>query len=161
MRIAISEFAPGNEIVREKKIYTPIGLAGFRPVGKSPEPVHALGPVIPVGLCDIESYEGISQKLSRASTPKLATPMHWDQEHATGGMRVRGTHHQIWQVNDNRGDGFALAQSTQPAGGWLAEDLAPTGWTQGTAIPHVIGAMITTDVLVCEPSMRRTTGSAI
>jgi hypothetical protein len=110
---------------------------------------------------DIESYEGISQKLSRASTPKLATPKHWDQEHATGGMRVRGTHHQIWQVNDNRGDGFALAQSTQPAGGWLAEDLAPTGWTQGTAIPHVIGAMITTDVLVCEPSMRRTTGSAI
>jgi Lhr-like helicase len=195
MRIAISEFAPGNEIVREKRIYTPIGVAGFRPVGTHPEPVEALGPVVPVGLCDVckgidpnagsscphcgasapdymiaplsrpagfrtswssfdvEPYEGISQKLSRASTPKLATPKDWETEHSTGGMRVRGTHHQIWQVNDNGGNGFALAQSTNAAGGWLVEELAPPGWTQGAAIPHVIGAMITTDVLVCEPEL--------
>ena len=194
MRIAISEFAPGNEIVREKKIYTPIGLAGFRPIGKQPEPMNALGPVVPVGLCetckgidpdagdgcphcgekgpeyriaplsrpsgfrtswstyDIEPYEGVSQKLSRASTPKLATPKHWDSTHTTGGMLVRGTHHQIWQVNDNGGNGFALAQSSNAAGGWLVDELAPAGWTQGQPLEHVIGAMITTDVLVCEPA---------
>ncbi len=64
---------------------------------------------------------------------------------------VRGTHHQIWQVNDNGGDGFPLAPSTNVGGGWLVEGIAPAGWTQGTPIPHVIGAMITTDVLVCEP----------
>lgn len=193
MRIAISEFAPGNEMVREKKVYTPVGLAGFRPVGKEPEPVNALGPVIPVGLCeickgidpdasgscphcgasapdytvaplsrpagfrtswssyDIQPYEGISQKLSRASTPKLATPQTWEEQHTCGGMVVRGTHHQIWQVNDNGGDGFPLAQSTNVGGGWLVEGIAPPGWTQGTPVPYVIGAMITTDVLVCEP----------
>lgn len=193
MRIAISEFAPGNEIVREKKVYTPIGLAGFRPVGSKPEPVDALGPVVPVGLCevckgidpdatgtcphcgagdpsysiaplsrpagfrtswssyDVQPYEGIRQKLSRASTPKLATPQTWDQQHVCGGMVVRGAHHQIWQVNDNRGDGFSLAPSTNAEGGWLVDGLAPEGWTSGAPIPHVIGAMITTDLLVCEP----------
>jgi ATP-dependent helicase YprA (DUF1998 family) len=193
MRIAISEFAPGNEIVREKKVYTPIGVAGFRPVGREPEPVPALGPVVDVGLCeickgidpdagdscphcgagdpdytimalsrpagfrtawsgyDVQPYEGISQKLSRASTPKLATPQSWEIEHSCDGMVVRGTHHQIWQVNDNGGGGFALAQSTNAGGGWLVEDLAPAGWTQGVAAPHVIGAMFTTDVMVCEP----------
>lgn len=202
MRIAISEFAPGNEIVREKKVYTPIGLAGFRPVGRDPQPVPALGPVIPVGLCetckgidpaadgqcphcgsrgpdytiaplsrpagfrtswssyDIQPYEGISQKLSRASTPKLATPPAWDDTHECRGMIVRGAHHQIWQVNDNGGDGFALAESTNADGGWLAEGLAPAGWTQGPAVPHVIGAMFTTDVLVCEPQHEAAGGYA-
>jgi hypothetical protein len=193
MRIAISEFAPGNEIVREKKTHTPIGLAGFRPVGNQPEPVDALGSVTSVGLCevckgidpdagrtcplcgaggpeyqtlplsrpagfrtswstyDVQPYEGVSQKLSRASTPKLATPQSWEETHKQAGLVVRGAHHQIWQVNDNGGGGFELGQSTNLGGGWLAEGVAPQGWTQGSPEAHVIGAMITTDLLVCEP----------
>jgi hypothetical protein len=52
-RIAISDFAPGNEIVREKLVYTAVGLAAFRPQGSRPVAVNPLGPVTRVGICDI------------------------------------------------------------------------------------------------------------
>jgi hypothetical protein len=51
--IAISDFAPGNEVVREKLVYTVVGLAAFGPRGNIPVPIAPLGPVTPVGICDI------------------------------------------------------------------------------------------------------------
>jgi hypothetical protein len=198
LRLAISEFAPGNEIVREKMVLTPVGLAAFRPTGARPLSVPALGPVTPVGLCEIcgaidptpgqacrecgahapdfrieqlsrpagfrtswspadrEPYEGVSQRLSRASTPKLATAgVHWDRDHETHGLRVRGAHTQIWQVNDNGGRGFDLAPSNHPNGGYLVPDLVAPGWTAGPAVPYVLGAMYTTDVLVAGPTVEQ------
>ena len=197
MRLAISEFAPGNEIVRDKLIYTPVGLAGFAPTGRQPQVIPALGATMDVGLCDtckaidphpaptqitcpncgaaapdyrshrvsrpagfrtswstfdLEPYEGVTQRLSRASTPKLATPPAWQQHHNTGGLTVHsGSGVQIWAVNDNGGQGFELAPGTQPAHGWLAVDLVPPAWTQGQGTPHVLGAMWTTDALVASP----------
>ena len=199
LRIAISEFAPGNEIVREKMVLTPVGLAAFRPTGGPPQVMPALGPTGPVGLCDIcgaidpnpadacrecgaippdfrieqlsrpagfrtswsntdrEPYEGVSQKLSRASSPKLATAgVAWDQQHQSSGLEVSGAHTQIWQVNDNGGNGFALAPSNQIGGGMLVPDLVAPGWTSGTPTPHVLGAMYTTDVLVARPLVEQT-----
>ena len=195
LRLAISEFAPGNEIVREKMVLTPVGLAGFRPTGATPLSVSALGPVTPVGLCEVcgaldpapaqacaecgaqapdfrieqlsrpagfrtswspadrEPYEGVSQRLSRASTPKLATAgVHWDREHTTGGLHVRGAHTQIWQINDNGRRGFDLAPSNHANGGYLVPNLVAPGWTTGAPVPHVLGAMYTTDVLVAAPT---------
>jgi ATP-dependent helicase YprA (DUF1998 family) len=199
LRIAISEFAPGNEIVREKMVLTPLGLAAFRPTGGRPQAMPALGPTGAVGLCDTcgaidpnpgtacrecqatlpdfrieqlsrpagfrtswsamdrEPYEGVSQKLSRASSPKLATAgVSWDQQHHTAGLEVRGAHTQIWQVNDNGGSGFPLAPSNQIGGGMLVPDLVPPGWTGGGATPFVLGAMYTTDVLVARPLVEQT-----
>ena len=52
-RIAISDFAPGNEIVREKLVYTAVGLAAFRPQGSVAVPIPPLGPVTRVGICEI------------------------------------------------------------------------------------------------------------
>ena len=201
LRLAISEFAPGNEIVREKMVLTPVGLAGFRPTGASPRSVPALGRVTPVGLCEVcgaidptpgqacaecgaqapefrieqlsrpagfrtswspgdrEPYEGVSQRLSRASTPKLATAgVQWDREHTTGGLDVRGAHTQIWQINDNGGRGFELAPSNHANGGYLVPDLVAPGWTAGPPVPHVLGAMYTTDVLVASPALQQDSG---
>ena len=199
LRLAISEFAPGNEIVREKMVLTPVGLAGFRPTGATPLSVPALGPVIPVGLCEVcgaidpapgqacaecraqapdfrieqlsrpggfrtswsvadrEPYEGVSQRLSRASTPKLATAgVRWDREHRTGGLHVRGAHTQIWQVNDNGRNGFSLAPSNHANGGMLDPNLVAPGWTSGPPTTYVLGAMFTTDVLVAGPDQQQT-----
>lgn len=51
-RIAISEFAPGNEVVYEKLLYQVVGLAAFRPQGSRAVPINALGPTGQVGICD-------------------------------------------------------------------------------------------------------------
>ena len=53
MRIAISEFAPGNEVVREKLVYTVVGLAGFRPPGTGRARRRRWAPIGRVGLCEI------------------------------------------------------------------------------------------------------------
>ncbi len=52
-RVAISEFAPGNQIVREKYVYRPVGFAGFRPTATVPAPVNGIGPSQLVGLCEV------------------------------------------------------------------------------------------------------------
>jgi Lhr-like helicase len=52
LRLAISEYAPGNEVVREKLVHTSIGLAGFTPTGFRPEPLPPLGVETDMGICD-------------------------------------------------------------------------------------------------------------
>ena len=195
-RIAISEFAPGNEVVREKLVYTVAGLAAFRPAGNTPIVVPPLGPVTQVGLCEIckaitpdpqpgqttcpicrqtggyqirplarpqgfrslwtideaEPYEAAAQKVSRSSTPKLATPdAWWDLRHQTGGLDVRSGHTQLWTVNDAGGNLFTLAPSTRPDGGLLVPDLAPGMANVTAAQSYALGAMWTTDALVARP----------
>ena len=69
MRLAISEFAPGNEIVRDKLVYTPVGLAGFTPTGRQPQVTPALGPTRDVGLCD--TCQAINDRPGAAHLPEL------------------------------------------------------------------------------------------
>lgn len=54
LRIAVSEFAPGNEIVVDKFVYRSVGLVGFVPrPNQRPRPQHdPLGRTMRVGLCD-------------------------------------------------------------------------------------------------------------
>jgi DEAD/DEAH box helicase domain-containing protein len=50
--IAISQFAPGSEIVKEGVVYTAIGVVDYQRQGTMAVQIpNPLGPVIPVGLC--------------------------------------------------------------------------------------------------------------
>ena len=50
--IAISQFAPESETVKDGLIHTAIGVVNYRPQGNSPVQVAGpLGPALPVGLC--------------------------------------------------------------------------------------------------------------
>jgi ATP-dependent helicase YprA (DUF1998 family) len=50
--IAIAQFAPGSETVRDGHVYTANGIAAFEPWGYRPRPVDdPLGPEATVGLC--------------------------------------------------------------------------------------------------------------
>lgn len=197
-RMAIHEFAPGNEIVREKMVYTPVGFAGFRPTAHRPAYVNGLGPTHEVGLCDVcktiepevqpnqntcpncgalepdwqiqllcrpsgyrtswlprdrEPYEGVTQRLSRASTPRLATPARWQiGPHLADGLQIFAGHTRIWAINDYGGQGFRLAPGNGPDDGWLAAGIAPAALVQGNGNPYVLGAVWTTDALVAEPA---------
>jgi Lhr-like helicase len=55
LRIAISEFAPGNEVVIDKFVYRSVGVVGFQPMGtRRPKGLEEpLGRTMRVGLCDV------------------------------------------------------------------------------------------------------------
>jgi Lhr-like helicase len=55
LRIAISEFAPGNEIVLDKLVYRSVGVVGFQPMGtRMPKGLEQpFGRTALVGLCDV------------------------------------------------------------------------------------------------------------
>jgi ATP-dependent helicase YprA (DUF1998 family) len=55
LRIAISEFAPGNEVVVDKFVYRSVGVVGFQPMGhRQPKGLEEpLGRAMKVGLCDV------------------------------------------------------------------------------------------------------------
>lgn len=55
LRIAISEFAPGNEVVIDKFVYRSVGVVGFQPLGtRRPKGLaEPLGRTLRVGLCDV------------------------------------------------------------------------------------------------------------
>jgi Lhr-like helicase len=55
LRIAISEFAPGNEVVIDKFVYRAVGVVGFQPMGtRQPKGLEEpLGRTMRVGLCDV------------------------------------------------------------------------------------------------------------
>jgi len=190
MRLGISEYAPGNEIVREKLVHTSVGLVGFRPTGFRPEPLPPLGAESDMGICadcqgidpeasgicpdcgsanqrverlsrpagfrtswsirDREPYEGAVERLSRSSSPKLATPAQWDDVHDTRGLHVEGGHTPIWQINDRGGYGFNLAPANRYGGGVVDPDLAPN-YAGGPAQQYILGARYATDVLVARP----------
>jgi ATP-dependent helicase YprA (DUF1998 family) len=204
LRIAVSEFAPGNEIVYEKMIHTGIGLLGARPGPNNTSiEIDALGAVTTIGLCDLckgidpdpsgpaacphcagqvpdfqlhqlsrpngfrtalnrrylEPYEGVSQRVTRASTPRITLP-DIPAKHETSGFQVRSDSTQLYTVNDGGGRGFrfAPANSPFPYSGYLSGDHAPAGWNVPQGSPYVIGAMYTTDVLALRPKQLQVNG---
>lgn len=52
LELAVSQFAPGAETVKERAIHTAIGVAHYQPRGNRPvEDPHPLGPAVHIGLC--------------------------------------------------------------------------------------------------------------
>ena len=99
---------------------------------------------------DREPYEGSVERLSRSSSPKLATPARWDEEHFTAGLHVQGAHTPIWQINDRSGSGFNLAPANRTGGGVIDPELAPN-YVGGPPQRYILGARYATDVLVARP----------
>lgn len=203
LRLAVSEFAIGNEIVLDKLVYTVVGLAGFRPMGgRQPEPLDGRGPTVSVGLCetcktidlhvdaanpvcsecgerdpqhyrvqrmarptgfrtswfhDAEPYEGVTQRLSRASSPKLVTPS-LGNRHVTGGFRVASGNSEIYSVNDRGGAGFELAAANEPGEGWLDPVTMSSKVRAGSEQHLVLGAMWKTDTVVAQPAHKQHDG---
>jgi ATP-dependent helicase YprA (DUF1998 family) len=203
LRVAVSEFAIGNEIVLDKLVYTVVGLAGFRPMGsRQPEPLDGRGPTVSVGLCetcktidlhpdpmnpvcsecrerdpqhyriqlmarptgfrtswfhDAEPYEGVTQRLSRASSPKLVTPS-LGNRHVTGGLRVASGNSEIYSVNDRGGAGFELAAANEPGEGWLDPVTMSSKVRSGSEQQLVLGAMWKTDTVVAQPAHKQHDG---
>lgn len=52
--IAISQFAPGSETVKDKAVYTAVGLVNYMPspIGGPPETGDPFGEPVPIGMCD-------------------------------------------------------------------------------------------------------------
>ena len=207
-RLAISEFAPGNQIVREKYVYTPVGFAAFTPTGNVPAPVASpLGPVQRVGLCEVcktitpeapedltacpncqtageefslqmlcrpagyrttwdvrdrDVYEGVTQRLSRATVPKVVPAENWAEgrERTVGGLRVQWGNTRLWAVNDNGGRGFELQPGATPDDGWYVVGVAPAARAPGPGVPHVLGAVWSTDALIAGPAAERHHGQS-
>jgi len=198
--LAVSEFAPGNEIVVDKKVYRSTGFVDFKPgfagvqVGDDP-----FGQMTDVGLCDLcknideepsdqcgtcqasaadghyrvvplskprgfratwesrpQPFEGGTDRLSRASTPRVAVNASAMLVSEVEGFRIRGGPTRLYTVNDNHGALFTLT----------SQDSAFFGWTvpgrfsdeQNEAKSVAIGARVATDVLLIEPVSERVNG---
>jgi Lhr-like helicase len=202
LAVAISEFAPENEVVYEKRVHRAIGLAEFTPAGGiAPPPADdPRGPRSTVGLCQLckgidvdiaptatacttcggtgenyrvhelvrplgfrtawtadetEVYEGTSQRVSRASTPKITFPQ-MAPAHTRMGFEARTAPTRLWSVNDAGGRAFELAEATFDDGGWvLADGPVPT---RGQSQTYALGAVIWTDVLCLRPERTAANG---
>ncbi|MEZ5080349.1 MAG: DEAD/DEAH box helicase [Thermoleophilia bacterium] len=51
LRMAISSFAPGAEVVRDKYLHRCIGFSAYRMRGRRPEPINPLGDALSVAVC--------------------------------------------------------------------------------------------------------------
>ena len=68
--IAISQFAPGSETVKDGLIHTAVGVVDYRPQGDRPaEAANPLGPSIDVGVCSA------CQAVDSAHSPSASCPV--------------------------------------------------------------------------------------
>ena len=59
LSMAVSQFAPMSEVVRDGSVYPVVGIAAFKPVGQKPQPVpDPLGNESPLAICRACSYLG-------------------------------------------------------------------------------------------------------
>src|SRR5579875_991714 len=192
LRIAVSEFAPGNEVVLDKHVYRAAGCVAYRPhsSGRPQALPDPLGEVREVGLCDVcrsveeqpgdrcrncdadggdfrrvqlttpagfrtdwtggRPYEGSTDRLSRASVPRLTFPTSDLEVHEAGGLVVWGGSTQLYTINDNGGRGFAFRPQDSKREGWLALDgpVPGMGRADDRVSYLVLGGQVTTDVLL-------------
>jgi ATP-dependent helicase YprA (DUF1998 family) len=200
LRIAVSEFAPGNEVVLDKRVYRSVGCAAFRPLRTGPPAAtpEALGMVSEVGLCEVcrsldehpgdacrncgvggvdfrrvqlaspsgfraewtggRAYEGSTDRLSRASVPRLTVEADRMARSEIAGLTIAGGSTRLYTVNDNGGRGFCFRPSTRGDGGWLEESYVERAWMRGDVEPRtvVLGTGLATDVLIAHAARSAT-----
>jgi hypothetical protein len=68
--IAVSQFAPGAEVVKDKAIHTPVGIAAWKPAGQYAKPVdEPLGPREQVCVCQRCLYLGPGKEPAEERCP--------------------------------------------------------------------------------------------
>lgn len=68
LSMAVSQFAPMSEVVRDGTVYPVIGITAFNPAGPRPRPVpEALGAESPLSICRACSYLGEEQDAGQVS----------------------------------------------------------------------------------------------
>ncbi|MFE9772960.1 DEAD/DEAH box helicase [Streptomyces sp. NPDC005931] len=66
--IAISQFAPGAETVKDGRVHTAVGVVAFEPSGRTPRAVdEPLGPAAPLGICRACGH--LAEEVEMPSTP--------------------------------------------------------------------------------------------
>ncbi|WP_328677544.1 DEAD/DEAH box helicase [Streptomyces sp. NBC_00322] len=75
--IAVSQFAPGAETVKDGAVYTSVGVVNFRPAGLDAQAVRdPMGPARHIGICRACSHveEGITPTVSTENDEPLSCP---------------------------------------------------------------------------------------
>lgn len=69
--MAVSQFAPMSEVVRDGKVYPVVGIASFKPIGKEPQSVpEPLGIETPLVICRTCSYLGVAPETHPGTCPR-------------------------------------------------------------------------------------------
>lgn len=69
LSMAVSQFAPMSEVVRDGTVYPVVGITAFRPVGTRPQPVpQPLGAESPLSICRACSYLGEQQTVGQVTS---------------------------------------------------------------------------------------------
>ncbi|MDE2773296.1 MAG: DEAD/DEAH box helicase [Gemmatimonadota bacterium] len=89
--IAISQFAPGSETVKDGLIHTAVGVVNYRPQGNRPvEATNPLGPPLDVGVCSA------CQAIDGTQPPPTSCP--------------------VCGATQQQDDGYRITRLSQPAG---------------------------------------------
>ena len=81
--IAISQFAPGSETVKDGLIHTAVGIVNYRPQGNRPaETPNPLGPPLQLGVCSA------CQAIDGTQPPPLSCPVCGATQHQDPGYRI-------------------------------------------------------------------------
>lgn len=68
LSMAVSQFAPMSEVVRDGTVYPVVGITAFRPAGPRPQPVtEPLGAESPLSICRACSYLGEQQAVGQVT----------------------------------------------------------------------------------------------
>lgn len=107
LKIAISEWAPGAEVVRDKRLHRVVGVAAYRPRGQDAHSIgEPLGSSVPVGVCS--SCQSLT---TRSPDVEMWCPV----------------------CGARRGDGFELVDLREPLG--FRTDWRPADYRDQMAFP--------------------------
>lgn len=71
--IAVSQFAPGAETVKDGRVHTAVGVVAFQPAGRTPRALdEPLGPAAPIGICRACGH--LAEDVQVPSTPSDDAP---------------------------------------------------------------------------------------
>ncbi|MCC6607872.1 MAG: DEAD/DEAH box helicase [Anaerolineae bacterium] len=77
--IAISQFAPGSETVKDKAVYTAVGVVSYTPKGSQLETGDPFGQTVPVGLCGHCQSLDVNPDDNQVECPVCGSPSEYRQ----------------------------------------------------------------------------------
>jgi len=138
--LAISQFAPGSETVKEGMIHTAIGVVDYQlRGGRATEMPDPLGPAIPTGIC--RRCQSIDDSQTPSATCPLCGPLAGDQYQVVDLAEPRGFRTYYNTERDYDGTFEWTPRATRPKLGFSGPPLSPHRNFEihsGTQTVHVI-----------------------